>query len=102
MLMIDVLKIAARPLLTPETGDKQGTFSERKAAQYFRIMVEVIHHCHQLGVIHRCVWEPLVRCLQSGVCCDRREFDVPLQMAAEANLPMAMRCAGTSSQRTSC
>lgn len=31
----------------------EGTFSERKAAQYFRIMVEVIHHCHQLGVIHR-------------------------------------------------
>ncbi len=34
----------------------QGTFSEKKAAQYFRIMVEVIHHCHQLGVIHR--WAP--------------------------------------------
>lgn len=31
----------------------EGTFSERKAAKYFRIMVEVIHHCHQLGVIHR-------------------------------------------------
>jgi hypothetical protein len=52
--MFDVVKIAARPFLTAETGDKQGTFSERKAAQYFRIMVEVIHHCHQLGVIHRC------------------------------------------------
>lgn len=31
----------------------EGTFSELKAARYFRIMVEVIHHCHQLGVIHR-------------------------------------------------
>lgn len=57
MLMFDVVRIAARPPLTPETGDEQGTFSERKAAQYFRIMVEVIHHCHQLGVIHRCVPE---------------------------------------------
>mmetsp|Transcript_12722 Transcript_12722/g.38367 ORF Transcript_12722/g.38367 Transcript_12722/m.38367 type:complete len:528 (-) Transcript_12722:1419-3002(-) len=32
---------------------EEKTFSERKAAKYFRVMVEVIHHCHQLGVIHR-------------------------------------------------
>jgi calcium-dependent protein kinase len=31
----------------------EGTFSEKKAAAYFSLMVEVIHHCHQLGVIHR-------------------------------------------------
>jgi hypothetical protein len=73
MLTFDIVKIASHPHLTPETGDKQGTFSERKAAQYFRIMVEVIHHCHQLGVIHRCVWNlSIVRCLQPGVGCDRR------------------------------
>nr|QBB20011.1 putative calcium dependent protein kinase [Ettlia sp. YC001] len=28
-------------------------FSERKAAQIFRKMVEVVNHCHELGVMHR-------------------------------------------------
>lgn len=30
-----------------------GNFSERKAAEVFRKMVEVVHHCQQLGVMHR-------------------------------------------------
>lgn len=30
-----------------------GNFSEKKAAQVFRKMVEVVHHCHELGVMHR-------------------------------------------------
>jgi serine/threonine protein kinase len=30
-----------------------GNFSERKAAQVFRKMVEVVHHCQELGVMHR-------------------------------------------------
>lgn len=28
-------------------------FTERKAAQIFRKMVEVVNHCHELGVMHR-------------------------------------------------
>lgn len=32
-----------------------GNFTERKAAAVFRKMVDVIHHCHELGVMHRCV-----------------------------------------------
>lgn len=32
-----------------------GSFTERKAAAVFRKMVDVIHHCHELGVMHRCV-----------------------------------------------
>lgn len=31
-----------------------GNFTERKAAAVFRKMVDVIHHCHELGVMHRC------------------------------------------------
>lgn len=100
MLIFDCVKNAARPRLTPETGDKQGTFSERKAAQYFRIMVEVIHHCHQLGVIHRCGWKHLDgRCLQSRGRCDTRKVDVPLLMAPQVAYGS---CTGTSSQKTSC
>ena len=30
-----------------------GSFSEAKAAAIFRRMVEVVHHCHELGVMHR-------------------------------------------------
>ena len=30
-----------------------GNFSERKAAQVFQKMVEVVHHCQELGVMHR-------------------------------------------------
>lgn len=33
----------------------KGHFSEREAAAYFRTMVEVVAHCHQLGVMHRYV-----------------------------------------------
>ncbi|CAL8466924.1 g6460 [Coccomyxa elongata] len=32
---------------------EQGTFTERAAADYFRTMVLVIDHMHQLGVMHR-------------------------------------------------
>lgn len=32
----------------------RGSFSEKLAAAHFRTMVQVCHHCHQLGVIHRC------------------------------------------------
>lgn len=30
-----------------------GNFSECKAAHVFRKMVEVVHHCQELGVMHR-------------------------------------------------
>ncbi|GBF87688.1 calcium-dependent kinase [Raphidocelis subcapitata] len=30
-----------------------GNFSEKKAAGVFRRMVEVVNHCHELGVVHR-------------------------------------------------
>lgn len=30
-----------------------GNFSEKKAATIFRKMVEVVNHCHELGVMHR-------------------------------------------------
>ncbi len=30
-----------------------GNFSEKKAASVFRKMVEVVHHCQELGVMHR-------------------------------------------------
>jgi calcium-dependent protein kinase len=30
-----------------------GHISERAAARYFRKMVEVVHHCHTLGIAHR-------------------------------------------------
>lgn len=30
-----------------------GSFSEKKAAKIFRKMVDVIRHCHELGVMHR-------------------------------------------------
>lgn len=30
-----------------------GNFSEKKAAMIFRRMVEVVNHCHELGVMHR-------------------------------------------------
>lgn len=32
---------------------ESGNFSEKKAAQVFRKMVQVVHHCHELGVMHR-------------------------------------------------
>eukprot|EP00798_Chlamydomonas_sp_ICE-L_P009037 gene9037-16159_t len=32
---------------------ESGTFSERKAAEVFRKMVEVVNHCQELGVMHR-------------------------------------------------
>lgn len=32
---------------------ESGSFSERKAAGVFRKMVDMLHHCHQLGVMHR-------------------------------------------------
>lgn len=31
----------------------KGNLSERQAAEYFRTMVQVAAHCHQLGVMHR-------------------------------------------------
>jgi calcium-dependent protein kinase len=30
-----------------------GSYSERKAATAFRKMVDMLHHCHSLGVMHR-------------------------------------------------
>lgn len=30
-----------------------GSYTEKKAAEIFRIMVDVIRHCHDLGVMHR-------------------------------------------------
>ena len=30
-----------------------GNFTEKKAAQVFQKMVEVVHHCQELGVMHR-------------------------------------------------
>lgn len=32
---------------------ESGNFTEKKAAQVFRKMLDVINHCHQLGVCHR-------------------------------------------------
>ncbi|PNH07749.1 Calcium-dependent protein kinase 17 [Tetrabaena socialis] len=32
---------------------ESGNFTEKKAALYFRKMVEVVNHCHELGVMHR-------------------------------------------------
>jgi serine/threonine protein kinase len=32
---------------------EQGSYSERKAATCFRKMVDMLHHCHELGVMHR-------------------------------------------------
>mmetsp|Transcript_9123 Transcript_9123/g.15943 ORF Transcript_9123/g.15943 Transcript_9123/m.15943 type:complete len:479 (-) Transcript_9123:616-2052(-) len=32
---------------------ESGNFSEKKAAAVFKKMVEVVHHCHELGVMHR-------------------------------------------------
>jgi serine/threonine protein kinase len=32
---------------------EQGSYSERKAAHCFRKMVDMLHHCHELGVMHR-------------------------------------------------
>ena len=31
----------------------KGNLTERQAADYFRTMVTVAAHCHQLGVMHR-------------------------------------------------
>lgn len=30
-----------------------GSYTEQKAAQTFRLMVDVVRHCHELGVMHR-------------------------------------------------
>ena len=32
---------------------ESGSYSERKAAGVFRKMVDMLHHCHELGVMHR-------------------------------------------------
>ena len=32
---------------------EQGCYTERKAASVFRKMVDMLHHCHELGVMHR-------------------------------------------------
>jgi serine/threonine protein kinase len=32
---------------------ESGSYSERKAAGCFRKMVDMLHHCHELGVMHR-------------------------------------------------
>ena len=32
---------------------ESGNFTEKKAAQVFQKMVEVVHHCQELGVMHR-------------------------------------------------
>ena len=32
---------------------QSGSYSERKAAGCFRKMVDMLHHCHELGVMHR-------------------------------------------------
>lgn len=45
----------------------KGHFSEKEAAAYFRTMVEVVAHCHQLGVMHR--YAPLVIGITYFVCC---------------------------------
>lgn len=31
-----------------------GSLTERQAARYFSSMVEVVRHCHALGIMHRC------------------------------------------------
>ena len=41
----------------------KGNLTERQAADYFRTMVTVAAHCHQLGVMHR--WAGL-GCSQVG------------------------------------
>ena len=32
---------------------ESGSYTERKAAACFRKMVDMLHHCHELGVMHR-------------------------------------------------
>jgi calcium-dependent protein kinase len=32
---------------------ESGSYSEKKAAGCFRKMVDMLHHCHELGVMHR-------------------------------------------------
>lgn len=32
---------------------EQGCYTEQKAAGVFRKMVDMLHHCHELGVMHR-------------------------------------------------
>ena len=47
MLALDHLLPAARRIVA------KGNLTERQAADYFRTMVTVAAHCHQLGVMHR-------------------------------------------------
>ncbi|KAF5826098.1 kinase-like domain-containing protein [Dunaliella salina] len=44
-----------------------GNFSEKKAAKVFRKMVDVVNHCHELGVMHRDL-KPENFLLTSKVC----------------------------------
>ena len=66
----------------------KGNLTERQAADYFRTMVTVAAHCHQLGVMHR--WGGL-GCSQVG----QRGWE-----AASCLLPPACYCLGYSLMET--
>lgn len=44
---------------------KKGSFSEKEAAHFFWQMVEVVRHCHGLGVMHRDIKPEVSRAVQN-------------------------------------
>ena len=66
---------------------ESGNFTEKKAAQVFQKMVEVVHHCQELGVMHRDL-KPEVRGMapcgvwqlaSSQACIDASPLLTPIQ-----------------------
>ena len=61
---------------------ESGNFTEKKAAQVFQKMVEVVHHCQELGVMHRDLkpevrgngWDGPMRLASSQACIDASPY----------------------------
>lgn len=48
-----ILELCEGGQLFDEICAQGGLYSERAAARHFRKLVEVVHHCHTLGIAHR-------------------------------------------------
>ena len=52
-VMLGIVLVLEYPLPATRRIVAKGNLTEKQAADYFRTMVTVAAHCHQLGVMHR-------------------------------------------------
>ena len=69
------------------------TTSQHMAAAHFKTMVEVVHHCHTLGVIHRCAVCTLLLAASAALDAKRMHYATQIHLPADpSRLRLSSRC----------